>query len=209
MYVIVEFALDGSIALIHEKWMTTEKSCMWPGSKSAMKIDKAVRSGMEPDSSFQAHECRVLYTSSFYDKARKKLQQAEMTSDLATEAEEETPKKRQKRPTSRYLLSDSDSDSGSAYVRQPQPTQMASPPPHQNSLLSPPPRRNSLPSPPSCRNLLPSPPPVPCGLTSPHTPTSVSGTSFLIRCIICHVITSLMHISLKKLKLDVTPLRNI
>ena len=66
MYVIVEFALDGSIALIHEKWMTTEKSCMWPGSKSAMKIDKAVRSGMEPDSSFQAHECRVLYTSSKY-----------------------------------------------------------------------------------------------------------------------------------------------
>ena len=41
MYVIVEFALDGSIALIHEKWMTTEKSCMWPASKSAMKIDKA------------------------------------------------------------------------------------------------------------------------------------------------------------------------
>jgi hypothetical protein len=33
----------------------------------------------------------------FYDKARKKLQQAEMTSDLATEAEEETHKKRQKR----------------------------------------------------------------------------------------------------------------
>ncbi|KAK2184206.1 hypothetical protein NP493_278g03094 [Ridgeia piscesae] len=61
-----------------------------------MKIDKAVRSGMEPDSSFQAHECRVLYTSSFYDKARKKLQQAEMTSDLATEAEEETPKKDKK-----------------------------------------------------------------------------------------------------------------
>jgi hypothetical protein len=30
----------------------------------------------------------------FYDKARKKLQQAEMTSDLATEADEETPKKR-------------------------------------------------------------------------------------------------------------------
>ena len=86
------------------------------------------------------------------------------------------------RPTSRYLLSDSDSDSGSAYVRQPQPTQMASPPPHQNSLLSPPQRRNSLPSLPSCRNLLPSPPPVPCGLTSPHTLTSVSGTSFLIRC---------------------------
>jgi hypothetical protein len=25
-----------------------------------------VRSGMEPDSSFQAHECRVLYTSSKY-----------------------------------------------------------------------------------------------------------------------------------------------
>ena len=45
----------------------TEKSCMWPGSKSAMKIDKAVRSGMEPDSSFQAHECRVLYTSSKYN----------------------------------------------------------------------------------------------------------------------------------------------
>jgi len=32
-----------------------------------------------------------------YDKARQKLQQAEMTSDLATDAEEETPKKRQKR----------------------------------------------------------------------------------------------------------------
>jgi len=64
MYVIVEFALDGSVALIHDKWMSPNgEECMWPASKSAIKIDKAVRSGMEPDASFKAHECRVLYTS--------------------------------------------------------------------------------------------------------------------------------------------------
>ena len=65
MYVIVEFALDGSVALINDKWMSSNReACMWPTSKSAIKIDKAVRSGTEPDSSFKAHECHVLYTSS-------------------------------------------------------------------------------------------------------------------------------------------------
>ena len=67
MYEIEEFALDGSIALVHEKWMTSdEAACMRHASRSALKIDKAVRSGMEPDSSFKAHECCVLYTSSKY-----------------------------------------------------------------------------------------------------------------------------------------------
>ena len=69
MYEIEEFALDGSFALVHEKWMTSNKghkaACVWPASKSAMKIDNA-GSGMEPDSTFKAHECCVLYSSSKY-----------------------------------------------------------------------------------------------------------------------------------------------
>jgi len=67
MYVIVKFALDGSLALIHDKWLSSNREvCMWTASKSAIKTDMAVRSGMEPDASFKAHECHVLYTSSKY-----------------------------------------------------------------------------------------------------------------------------------------------
>lgn len=71
MYVIVEFtdANEGGVALIHKTWMVNNNSCLWPSSKSQTKIDKAVRSGLEPDSSFKVYQCRVLYSSSKYIQA--------------------------------------------------------------------------------------------------------------------------------------------
>lgn len=79
----------------------------------------AVRQGMLPNSTeFKKFVVKIMYQTKDYEKARKKLKEAECKSDLQTEAEEEeVTKKRTKRPNPKYDDSDTESSDSDSEIR--------------------------------------------------------------------------------------------
>lgn len=114
-YAVVEFTDTNEVELVPVSWITSDKKeCFWPNFRSTSKQKMAVRQGMLPNSTeFKKFVVKIMYQTKDYEKARKKLKEAECKSDLQTEAEEEeVTKKRTKRPNPKYDDSESsDSDS--------------------------------------------------------------------------------------------------
>ncbi|XP_062588136.1 uncharacterized protein LOC134249794 isoform X2 [Saccostrea cucullata] len=106
MYAVVEFIDEGSVAVVPKTWLTDDKKkCKWPMWTNVDKINHAVKQSMEPTPSFMCLSIRVLYESDDYEKARKRLSRAEVTSNLESDqADEETDTvpKRKKKPNPRY-----------------------------------------------------------------------------------------------------------
>lgn len=101
-YAVVEFTDTNEVELVPVSWITSDKKeCFWPNFRSTSKQKMAVRQGMLPNSTeFKKFVVKIMYQTKDYEKARKKLKEAECKSDLQTEAEEEeVTKKRTKSMT--------------------------------------------------------------------------------------------------------------
>ncbi|XP_014671825.1 PREDICTED: uncharacterized protein LOC106812455 [Priapulus caudatus] len=106
MYVIVEFLETGEVEAVPDTWIQ-ENSVLWPPHSSGT-IKNLIKNHGAPKECWITYEIRKLTTASDYDKARQKLRMAEYTSDLQSE-EDNSTQKRKKRPTLRYI-SETDSD---------------------------------------------------------------------------------------------------
>nr|XP_034316218.1 uncharacterized protein LOC105333648 [Crassostrea gigas] len=119
-YAVVEFTDTNEVELVPVSWITSDKKeCFWPNFRSTSKQKMAVRQGMLPNSTeFKKFVVKIMYQTKDYEKARKKLKEAECKSDLQTEAEEEEiTKKRTKRPNPKYDDSDTESSDSDSEIR--------------------------------------------------------------------------------------------
>lgn len=107
----MEFTDEKEIEVVPYIWLKEgEKTCRWPPFRSSQKIQVAVKQCIFPSSDFKELPVKVLYRTDDYLKARKKLSDAEFTSDIQTEAEEIEDGKRKKRPNRRYVESSDESE---------------------------------------------------------------------------------------------------
>nr|XP_034306223.1 uncharacterized protein LOC117680343 isoform X2 [Crassostrea gigas] len=119
-YAVVEFTDTNEVELVPVSWITSDKKeCFWPNFRSTSKQKMAVRQGMLPNSTeFKKFVVKIMYQTKDYEKARKKLKEAECKSDLQTEVEEEeVTKKRTKRPNPKYDDSDTESSDSDSEIR--------------------------------------------------------------------------------------------
>ncbi|XP_071833228.1 uncharacterized protein [Apostichopus japonicus] len=120
LYHIVEFTDSKEIAIINEKWMVSEGTCLWPPFKSSASLAKALKTTTEPETSWKAFKIRKLYATNSYDKAVSKLRQAEDESDLQTGDEEVTIGRKQK-PNQCYMVESSSDEEFPASPKRPRP----------------------------------------------------------------------------------------
>ncbi|XP_033646904.1 uncharacterized protein LOC117306436 [Asterias rubens] len=104
MYAVVEFKIEGTVALVAESWLTDEDNIVkWPAKfKTQGRIDRAVQRCEPPSNDYERFPCRVLYKTASYEKGMAKVRQAQDTSDIGTDMETEVPPKRIMRPNPRY-----------------------------------------------------------------------------------------------------------
>ncbi|XP_064466702.1 uncharacterized protein LOC135377897 [Ornithodoros turicata] len=84
---------------------------MWPPYKNAAKLANAIRNCEKPVKHWTEHKCRVLYQCETYEMARQKERQAAITSDLASDNDNDEIciLKRKRRRPQRFLSSDEES----------------------------------------------------------------------------------------------------
>ncbi|XP_064465358.1 uncharacterized protein LOC135376828 isoform X2 [Ornithodoros turicata] len=86
-YWIVKFPEEqNSIAIVHATWMQNGK-CAWPNEKDPRRLQQITMKGLKPQSSWLTYDCTRVFAFDTYDAARRKLAQAEDTSDLCSENE--------------------------------------------------------------------------------------------------------------------------
>ncbi|XP_071811212.1 uncharacterized protein [Apostichopus japonicus] len=125
LYHIVEFTDSKEIAIINEKWMVSEGTCLWPPFKSSASLAKALKTTTEPETSWKAFKIRKLYATNSYDKAVSKLRQAEDDSDLQT-GDEEVTIGRKRKPNQRYMVESSSDEEFPASPKRPRPPSLPS-----------------------------------------------------------------------------------
>ncbi|XP_014673062.1 PREDICTED: uncharacterized protein LOC106813445 [Priapulus caudatus] len=106
MYVIIEFTETGEVEAVPDTWLRDD-SVLWPPHSSGT-IQNLIKNRGAPKECWNTYEIRQLTTASHYEKARQRLRKAEYTSDLQSDEDNGT-QKRKKRPTLRYI-EESDSD---------------------------------------------------------------------------------------------------
>ncbi|KAJ8959279.1 hypothetical protein NQ317_003932 [Molorchus minor] len=89
-YVVAEFddQYGGGVALIHSTWFTPlKKEAFWPPYKEQQRFNKALRFGAVADeSNWKLYSVsRIFYETDDILKARRKLKEAEVTSNLESE----------------------------------------------------------------------------------------------------------------------------
>lgn len=123
MFAVVEFCdtQGRGLAVINSQWLTPRKhEVYWPPIKDSVQFNKAVRSlnqCIDVDTWIPYKLSKIFYTTDDYDKARQKLKQAELTSDLNTDTDESKNRKRL-RPK-KLLDSSSDEEEVSKFQRPP------------------------------------------------------------------------------------------
>ncbi|XP_064462162.1 uncharacterized protein LOC135372484 [Ornithodoros turicata] len=96
-YWIVKFPEErNSIAIVHATWMQNGK-CAWPNEKDPRRLQQITMKGLKPQSSWLTYDCTRVFAFDTYDAARRKLAQAEDTSDLCSENELGRGKRKKKR----------------------------------------------------------------------------------------------------------------
>ncbi|CAH1111589.1 unnamed protein product [Psylliodes chrysocephalus] len=97
MYLVIQFSDEcgGGLALIHRKWLTPRKRRVyWPPYKELNTFNKSLKNGEEVNESWSLYGVkRIFYETDDLEKGRRKLKQAENSSDLNSEFDEEAPRK--------------------------------------------------------------------------------------------------------------------
>ncbi|XP_070385173.1 uncharacterized protein [Dermacentor albipictus] len=106
-YSIVLFEDEDEVSVVPTSWIS-ENTVRWPPFKSTAKITTAIKEQQPPSSDWTSYRCRVLWTCGSYESARQKEQQAEFTSDLASDVET-IQQRRKRRPPARLESSDEES----------------------------------------------------------------------------------------------------
>ncbi|XP_077508759.1 uncharacterized protein LOC144120230 [Amblyomma americanum] len=86
-FAIVEFVHSEEVEVVPTSWIDGDV-CVWPGGK-ADRINRLLKASAEPQREWQQYAARVKGIFSSYENARKKLERAEFTSDLATTDDEQ------------------------------------------------------------------------------------------------------------------------
>ncbi|XP_067207445.1 uncharacterized protein [Linepithema humile] len=114
-YVVVEFdeKHGGGVAAVNNAWLTLlKKEVFWPPYKDQNKFDKALKTGETVDTEkWTLHSIsRIFYRSDDLVKIREKLKQSEIISNLESEEENESIRKKRKRIPNKRICSLSDDE---------------------------------------------------------------------------------------------------
>ncbi|XP_044755744.1 uncharacterized protein LOC123314489 [Coccinella septempunctata] len=113
-FTAVQFSVDegGTIAVVHSSGLTPlKREVFWPPVKSGATLKQLLLAGKQADTEnwklYGISKC--FFSGDDYDKAEKKLKLLEETSDIFSESEEETTRKR-KRVAKRIIYESDESD---------------------------------------------------------------------------------------------------
>ncbi|XP_067208803.1 uncharacterized protein [Linepithema humile] len=114
-YVVVEFdeKHGGGVAAVNNAWLTPlKKEVFWPPYKDQNKFDKALKTGETVDTEKWTlySISRIFYRSDDLVKIREKLKQSEIISNLESEEENESIRKKRKRIPNKRICSSSDDE---------------------------------------------------------------------------------------------------
>ncbi|KAM7288184.1 uncharacterized protein ISCGN_031873 [Ixodes scapularis] len=104
-FAIVEFINKRLVEVVPSSWINGSM-CFWPPGKPE-RINKLVRASAKTQEDWKQHAVEIKEVFSSYERARKKLEKSQFTSDLAS-TDEEVQRRPVQRP--RRFISDSDSD---------------------------------------------------------------------------------------------------
>ncbi|XP_070389292.1 uncharacterized protein [Dermacentor albipictus] len=116
-YAIVEFTASKEVETVPTTWVTGSM-CVWPHNRKVEKAGKMARKQHPPQSWWKQYEIAVKGLFVTYEHARKKLNDSQFHSDLASETEM-PPLKRRRRPPAAWSNSDSEEDEGETATSQP------------------------------------------------------------------------------------------
>nr|XP_055050986.1 transcription factor SPT20 homolog isoform X2 [Misgurnus anguillicaudatus] len=112
MFHIVSFLETNEVEVVPTGWVDGDQ-CVWPTLKGDS-LTKAVKMNMKPKKDWKKYKVKLLYTTDNYEDARRKLPEAEMFTDIQSDAEGDGKKPRRVMKSLRLrdfkLLSNSDSD---------------------------------------------------------------------------------------------------
>ncbi|KAF5303245.1 hypothetical protein FQR65_LT19000 [Abscondita terminalis] len=113
-----------SVALVSSVWLTPrKKEVFWPPYKQAAQFERVLKNHTNSDDSWKLYAIsRCFFVCDEYEKARKKIKQAEVTSDICTDLEDEAQGKRKRscpRRLSYGTSSDDEGDSVTVFSRPP------------------------------------------------------------------------------------------
>ncbi|XP_073711069.1 uncharacterized protein [Misgurnus anguillicaudatus] len=112
MFHIVSFLETNEVEVVPTGWVDGDQ-CVWPTLKGDS-LTKAVKMNMKPKKDWKKYKVKLLYTTDNYEDARRKLPDAEMFTDIQSDAEGDGKKQRRVMKSLRLrdfkLLSNSDSD---------------------------------------------------------------------------------------------------
>ncbi|CAN7988821.1 unnamed protein product [Ixodes hexagonus] len=105
-YAIVEFLGLDQVEVVPALWVDDDR-CAWPEHIKGDKVTAMVRKAAPPDALWQQFDVSVKGLFATYEKARKRLERSQYTSDLSSDAE--MPQgKRARRPPAQWSESDAD-----------------------------------------------------------------------------------------------------
>ncbi|CAG9762341.1 unnamed protein product [Ceutorhynchus assimilis] len=118
MFAVIEFkeADGGGLSLVNSQWLTPRKQeVFWPPIKNSSNFSKVLRrveQDIDPDKWKLFGVEKVFYETEDFDKAKEKLRQAEVTSDLHTDLDEDPEEKRRlkRKIIKKKVFSDTDDD---------------------------------------------------------------------------------------------------
>ncbi|XP_065306228.2 uncharacterized protein [Dermacentor albipictus] len=116
-YAIVEFTASKEVEIVPTTWVTGSM-CVWPHNVKVEKAGKMARKQHPPQSWWKQYEIAVKGLFVTYEHARKKLNDSQFHSDLASETEM-PPLKRRRRPPAAWSNSDSEEEEGETATSQP------------------------------------------------------------------------------------------
>ncbi|XP_037518500.2 uncharacterized protein LOC119395592 isoform X2 [Rhipicephalus sanguineus] len=116
-YAIVEFTASKEVEIVPTTWVTGSV-CVWPHNVKAEKAGKMAKKQHPPQSWWKQYEIAVKGLFVTYEHARKKLNDIQFDSDLASETEM-PPLKRRRRPPAVWSDSDGEEEEEDSATSQP------------------------------------------------------------------------------------------
>ncbi|KAF5308341.1 hypothetical protein FQR65_LT18224 [Abscondita terminalis] len=126
MYAVIEFdeSYGGSVAAVHTNWFTPlKRNLFWPPYKDQQRFDRALRHGEAVDeNSWTLYKVqRIFHTTDDLAKARRKLKEAELTSNIDSEADidDDNIRRKRKHIRARKLYDDTSDEADETLPRPP------------------------------------------------------------------------------------------
>ena len=102
MFAVVHFIESNTVEVCPKSWLLDDESAFWPSAMKGHEIYKLQIDGNVSATDWPVFKIRILYKAETFALARKKLNQAEITSDLTTDDEWHL-KNRKRGPPSRFM----------------------------------------------------------------------------------------------------------